>query len=54
MEYVADAFRTGGLAEVAIDTFAVSSPVDHGFTLTVHDTADTEIPIYQFCPTWSD
>ena len=50
MEYVVDAFRAGGLTEVAVDTFTVSSPVDHGFTLTVHDSVETEIPVYQFWP----
>ena len=50
MEYVVDAFHAGGLAEVAVDTFTVSSPVDHGFTLTVHDSVETEIPVYQFWP----
>ncbi len=50
MEYVADAFRTGGLSEVAIDTFTVSTPIDHGFTLSIHDSAETEIPVYQFWP----
>ena len=50
MEYVVDAFHAGGLSEVAIDTFTVSSPVDHGFTLTVHDSVETEIPVYQFWP----
>ena len=50
MEYVVDAFHAGGLAEVTIDTFTVSSPVDHGFTLTVHDSVETEIPVYQFWP----
>ncbi len=50
MEYVADAFHAGGLADVAVDTFTVSSPVDHGFTLTVHDSVETEIPVYQFWP----
>ena len=50
MEYVVDAFHAGGLTEVAVDTFTVSSPVDHGFTLTVHDSVETEIPVYQFWP----
>ena len=50
MEYVVDAFRAGGLSRVAIDTFTVSSPIDHGFTLTVHDTVETEFPVYQFWP----
>ncbi|MXZ74795.1 MAG: FtsX-like permease family protein [Gemmatimonadetes bacterium] len=50
MEYVVDAFHAGGLAEVTVDTFTVSSPVDHGFTLTVHDSVGTEMPVYQFWP----
>ena len=50
MEYVVDAFHAGGLSEVTIDTFTVSSPVDHGFTLTLHDSVETEIPVYQFWP----
>ena len=50
MEYVAEAFQAGGLTDVAIDTFTVSSPVDHGFTLTIHDSVETEIPVYQFWP----
>ena len=50
MEYVVDAFQARGLSEVTIDTFTVSSPVDHGFTLTLHDSVETEIPVYQFWP----
>ncbi|MCY4543684.1 MAG: M28 family metallopeptidase, partial [Gemmatimonadetes bacterium] len=50
MEDVVDAFHAGGLSEVTIDTFTVSSPVDHGFTLTLHDSVETKIPVYQFWP----
>ena len=50
MEYVTESFRTQGLSDVRIDTFTVVSPIDHGFTLTIHDSVDIDIPIYQLWP----
>ena len=48
MEYVVDAFHAGGLADVAVDTFTVSSPVDHGFTADrarLRGDRDTGVPV---------
>jgi hypothetical protein len=50
MAYVLDAFRKTGLERVEVDTFSVLSPIDHGFTLTIHDSVQTVIPVYQLWP----
>lgn len=50
MEYVVESFEAGGLSQVTIDSFMVSSPIDHGFTLTLHESKEIKIPVYQFWP----
>lgn len=50
MAYLVDEFKTIGLSRVAVDTFSVASPIDHGFTLALDDSARTEIPLYQLWP----
>ncbi|MBM3264432.1 MAG: M28 family peptidase [candidate division Zixibacteria bacterium] len=48
MQYISDAFHRIGMERIAVDTFSVLSPIDHGFTLTAGDS--TTFPIYQFWP----
>ena len=43
MEYVVESFEAGGLSQVTIDSFMVSSPIDHGFTLTLHESKEKKI-----------
>lgn len=51
MAYVRDRFEAAGLEHVTVEPFRVASPVDHGFTLAIQDSAGmTEIPVYQLWP----
>jgi hypothetical protein len=50
MQYVSKSFRNLGLTDVQIDTFGVTTPIDHGFVLTIHDSVEIDIPIYQLWP----
>lgn len=50
MEYVRDTFTDIGLSDVTVEPFNVMSPVDSGFTLTVHGDETPGYPVHQLWP----